>query len=106
MFLELTGIHEPSAIQQLEDGRFLVVEDEKQYPFSLVTLGAEGSVDSTPLRMESLAEGDAFAKLDDLEGIALDRAGFIYAVTSHSRDDDGDEKDVLLEKLEHAGTGL
>jgi hypothetical protein len=32
MFLELTGIHEPSAIQQLEDGRFLVVEDEKKYP--------------------------------------------------------------------------
>ena len=92
MFLELTGIHEPSAIQQLEDGRFLVVEDEKQYPFSLVTLGPDGSVGSTALRMESLAAGDAFAKLDDLEGIALDRAGFIYAITSHSRDDDGDEK--------------
>lgn len=92
MFRELTGIHEPSAIQQLEDGRFLVVEDEKQYPFSLVTLGPDGSVGSTPLRLESLAADDAFAKLDDLEGIALDRAGFIYAITSHSRDDDGDEK--------------
>jgi uncharacterized protein YjiK len=66
MFRELTGIHEPSAIQQLEDGRFLVVEDEKQYPFSLVTLGADGSVGSTPLSMEALAAGDAFARLDDL----------------------------------------
>ena len=92
MFRELTGIHEPSAIQQLEDGRFLVVEDEKQYPFSLVTLGPDGTVGSTALRMESLAADDAFAKLDDLEGIALDRAGFIYAVTSHSRDGEGDEK--------------
>ena len=92
MFLELTGIHEPSAIQQLEDGRFLVVEDEKQYPFSLVTLGPDRSIGSTALRLESLAAGDAFSKLDDLEGIALDHAGFIYAVTSHSRDDDGDEK--------------
>ena len=92
MFLELTGIHEPSAIQQLEDGRFLVVEDEKQYPFSLVTLGPDGNVGSTALRLESLAAGDAFAKLDDLEGIALDRAGFIYAITSHSRDGDGGEK--------------
>lgn len=92
MFRELTGIHEPSAIQQLEDGRFLVVEDEKQYPFSLVTLGPDGRVRSTALRMESLAADDAFAKLDDLEGIALDRAGFIYAVTSHSRDGDGEEK--------------
>lgn len=92
MFRELTGIHEPSAIQQLEDGRFLVVEDEKQYPFSLVTLGPDGRVGSKPLSLDALAEGDAFAKLDDLEGIALDRAGFIYAVTSHSRDGDGDEK--------------
>jgi len=92
MFRELTGIHEPSAIQQLEDGRFLVVEDEKQYPFSLVTLGTDGRVGSKPLSMDALAEDDGFAKLDDLEGIALDRAGFIYAVTSHSRDGDGDEK--------------
>jgi hypothetical protein len=76
----------------LEDGRFLIVEDEKQYPFSLVTLGADGSAGSKPLSMDALAEGDGFAKLDDLEGIALDRAGFIYAITSHSRDDDGDEK--------------
>lgn len=33
-----------------------------------------------------------FWKLDDLEGLALDRAGFVYGITSHSRDDDGDEK--------------
>ena len=31
MFQELTGLYEPSAVQQLADGRFLVVEDEKQY---------------------------------------------------------------------------
>lgn len=92
MFLDLTGIYEPSGILQLEDGRFLVVEDEMQYPFSLVTLGPDRSIGNTALRMESLPAGDAFSKLDDLEGIALDRAGFIYAITSHSRDDDGDEK--------------
>lgn len=91
-FLALTGIHEPSAIQQLPDGRFLVVEDEKQYPFSLVTIGADGGVGSTPLIPGPLEADDAFWKLDDLEGIALDRAGYIYAITSHSRDDDGDEK--------------
>ena len=28
MFIPLPGIHEPSAIQQLPDGRFLVVEDD------------------------------------------------------------------------------
>lgn len=92
MFLALTGIYEPSAIQQLPDGRFLVVEDEKQHPFSLVTINADGRVSSTPLNPAPLEAGDSFGKLDDLEGIALDRAGYLYAITSHSRDGDGDEK--------------
>lgn len=92
MFLALTGIYEPSAIQQLPDGRFLVVEDEKQHPFSLVTIGSGGRVSSTSLSPGSLEVGDAFWKLDDLEGVALDQSGYIYATTSHSRDDNGDEK--------------
>ena len=87
MFQTLTGIYEPSAIQQLPDGRFLVVEDEKEHPFSLVTLGLDGSDSSTPLTPGWFESGD-----DDLEGVALDRAGNLYAVTSHSRDNDGNEK--------------
>lgn len=46
MFAPLTGIYEPSAVQQLAEGRFLVVEDEKEHPFSLLTLAADGSVRS------------------------------------------------------------
>jgi len=91
-FQPLTGIYEPSAIQQLPDGRFLVVEDEKSHPLSLVTIGAEGSVDSKALTAGLLQVFSGFWKLDDLEGLALDRAGFVYGITSHSRDDDGDEK--------------
>lgn len=92
MFLTLAGIYEPSAIQQLADGRFLVVEDEKKHPFSLVTINPDGSVSSTPLSPGLLQTGNDFWKLDDLEGLALDRSGYIYALTSHSRDGDGDEK--------------
>lgn len=92
MFLTLTGIYEPSAIQQLPDGRFLVVEDEKQHPLSLVTISSNGDVHSAPLGPGLLEAGDAFWKLDDLEGIALDRSGYLYAITSHSRDGDGEEK--------------
>ena len=91
-FQPLTGIFEPSAIQQLPDGRFLVVEDEKSHPLSLVTVGADGSVDSTALSAGLLQMFSSFWKLDDLEGLALDRAGFVYGITSHSRDDDGEEK--------------
>jgi hypothetical protein len=91
-FQPLTGIYEPSAIQQLPDGRFLVVEDEKSHPLSLVTIGADGGVDSTALTAGLFQMFSGFWKLDDLEGLALDRAGFVYGITSHSRDDDGDEK--------------
>lgn len=35
-FQPLTGLYEPSAIQQLPDGRFLVVEDEESHPLRLV----------------------------------------------------------------------
>jgi len=92
IFLTLAGIYEPSAIQQLPDGRFLLVEDEKKHPFSLITINPDGSVSSTPLKAGLFEPGDDFWKLDDLEGLALDRSGFIYALTSHSRDGDGDVK--------------
>ena len=91
-FQPLKGIYEPSAILQLPDGRFLVVEDEKSHPLSLVTMGADGSVDSTALHAGLLQAFSGFWKLDDLEGLALDHAGFVYGITSHSRDDDGNEK--------------
>ena len=48
-FRPLTGIYKPSAIQQLPDRRFLVVEDEKSHLLSLVAIGADGNVDSTAL---------------------------------------------------------
>ncbi|MBI4809377.1 MAG: DUF3616 domain-containing protein [Nitrosomonadales bacterium] len=92
MFLALTGIYEPSAIQQLPDGRFLVVEDEKKHPLSLVTISPDGSVSSKPLGPGLLQMDDDFWKLDDLEGLALDRSGNIYALTSHSRNSAGEEK--------------
>lgn len=91
-FQPLTDIYEPSAIQQLPDGRLLVAEDEKTHPLSLVTIGTDGSVDTAALTAGLFQMFSDFWKLDDLEGLALDRAGFVYAITSHSRDDDGDEK--------------
>ncbi len=91
-FLPLTGLYEPSAIQQLADGRFLVVEDEKQHSFSMVSIGADAEVDSTPLGPGWFQSSNPVWKLDDLEGLAMDNLGYLYAVTSHSRTDDGDEK--------------
>ena len=91
-FQPLTGTFEPSAIQQLPDGRFLVVEDEKRHALSLVTISTGGQIKHAALRPGLLQMFSAFWALDDLEGLALDKAGFVYAITSHSRDGSGDEK--------------
>ena len=91
-FQPFTNLYEPSAIQQLPDGRFLIVEDEKDHSFSLVTLSANGDVSTTSLGPAWFHGGDPIWKLDDLEGLTLDGAGHLYAITSHSRDDDGDEQ--------------
>ena len=91
-FIPLTGLYEPSAIVQLADGRFLIVEDEKKYPFSVVTIKRNGSVYSTPLTPGLFEFADGFWKLDDLEGLTIDPSGWIYAITSQSLDGDGDSK--------------
>lgn len=88
MFLAFTGIFEPSAIQQLSDGRFLVAEDEKEHPFALVSLEPDRIVRNVPLEIDA----EDTAKLDDLEGLTLDARGNLYAITSHSRNSKGEEK--------------
>jgi len=94
MFRVLTGLFEPSAIEQLPDGRFLIVEDEKQHPFSLVTISLDGVVTSKALRPGFFQSFSDFWELDDLEGLTRDQAGHFYALTSHSRDGDGDKKET------------
>ena len=89
----LDAIYEPSAIVQLADGRFLVVEDEKAHPFCLFSLDGEGHVvDRRSLTPGWFDFNDRFWKLDDLEGLALNDQGWIYAVTSQSLDGDGERK--------------
>jgi hypothetical protein len=90
--LSLEGIYEPSAVVQLSDGRFVVVEDESRQPFSVFTIDANGAVKSSALTPTLFGRFDAAWTLEDLEGLTLDPAGFLYAITSHSRDDDGVEK--------------
>jgi hypothetical protein len=98
-FRELTGCYEPSGIFQLADGRFIVVEDEAQCPLSLLHFDDSGPVDCTPLRLPSPhRDDDDHWRLDDLEAVTGDHAGCVYAITSHSRDNAGDERSAR-EKL-------
>lgn len=85
---QFEDIYEPSAVQQLPDGRILVVEDEYKRAFSIMRFLADGSLDEDPALDVRLMR--AFrAKPDDLEGLSMDAEGHIYAITSHSRDSKG-----------------
>lgn len=99
IFGTLTGIFEPSGIRQLPDGRFIVAEGEERPALSLLRIDADGNVDSMALEpYRPLGIAVEFWKLVDLEGVAVDQTGYIYAISSHSRNSAGDEK-TSREKL-------
>ncbi|SFA53434.1 hypothetical protein SAMN04487972_1112 [Paracoccus halophilus] len=88
---EFTDIYEPSAVQQLADGRVLVVEDEASRAMSVMTLGEDGGLIENPAN--DLRITRAFGrKMNDLEGLSIDDEGYVYTVTSHSRNNDGQRR--------------
>ncbi|MEN8129931.1 MAG: DUF3616 domain-containing protein [Pseudomonadota bacterium] len=91
-FRKSEGIYEPSGVVQLLDGRMVIAEDEASHPLSIMSLDADGTVQVVPLKGESFLSSLArrgglriLGKLDDLEGLSMDKDGYVYAVTSYSR---------------------
>ncbi|OSI21626.1 Pycsar system effector family protein [Neisseria dumasiana] len=83
-----TGLYEPSAVQQLPDGRLLVVEDEHSRAASIVSFKPDGTLDENESIDTRIVRGFK-RKLSDLEGLTLDNDGYVYAITSHSRNREG-----------------
>ena len=78
-------IYEPSGVLQLADGRILIVEDEKDHPFSLFQFENK-QFKRLALHISLQTDhGKKAPALNDLEAITQDKAGWIYAITSHSR---------------------
>ena len=101
-FRKFERIYEPSGVAQLPDGRFVVVEDEATHPLDVFALQPDGGVSEQPLYRGSLfswtSPNRALSVLQDLEGVAVDAQGRTYAITSHSRKEDGkraDEREQL-----------
>lgn len=84
-------LYEPSGAQQLPDGSLLVVEDEAERAMNIMSVGADGSLIENAISNFQLTRSFG-RKLNDLEGLAVDAKGFIYATTSHSSDEDGQRK--------------
>ena len=86
---EMKDIFEPSAVQQLPDGRLLVVEDEAARAFSVLSPADDGSLRENPTADLKLIRGVG-RHLNDLEGLSIDEAGFVHAITSHSTNRKGE----------------
>ncbi len=88
-FRKLKGVYEPSGVVQLPDGRLLIVQDEAKQPFQILSLDPDGNLHPRPLRREPILMGGSglrgLGKLDDLEAMAIDKHGYVYAITSHAR---------------------
>jgi len=101
-FQRFEGLYEPSGVVQLQDGRLLVIEDEPSRAFVLIS----PQVHATDFDVEVLQARTSIAALltgrasrfSDLEGLVQGPGGFIYAITSHSRQGNG-KRSAEREKL-------
>lgn len=103
---EFDQIYEPSAVQQLPDGRILVVEDEASRAINVLTVTEDGSLTEDRASGIKLMRGFGRA-LNDLEGLSIDDRDFIYATTSHSLTNEGTrnpEREQLLRFRIRGGT--
>lgn len=109
-FRQIEGIYEPSAAQQMPDGRIFVVEDEMEHSLAILSIQGDGT-----FAVERLDPQAVFAPIlaaphaeipEDFEGIAVDDEGFLYLITSHSREVDGkvDARREQLVRFKVAGT--
>ena len=78
------GVFEPSAVQQLPDGKLLIAEDEPNHAFSIISIDKTGKFVEDEALDTRVITGFK-RRLSDLEALARDDEGFIYAMTSHSR---------------------
>ena len=97
------GVYEPSAVQQLPDGRLLIAEDEPSHAFSIVSIDKSGRFVEDEALDTHVITGFK-RRLNDLEALARDDEGFIYALTSHSRTRKGnrspDREHILRFKIQ------
>ncbi|OSI11033.1 DUF3616 domain-containing protein [Neisseria canis] len=85
------GVYEPSAVQQLPDGRLLIMEDEATRAASILSFQADGTLAEDDAADTRVIRGFK-RKLSDLEGLTRDPDGYIYAITSHAVNKEGQRR--------------
>lgn len=89
--LKFNQIYEPSGVQQLADGRLIVIEDEPKRPLHILKPTKDGRM-SENKSLNMLLRIAFNKKLDDLEAITTGPDGYLYATTSHKRNKKGERR--------------
>ncbi len=95
---EFEHVYEPSGVEQLPDGRLLLVEDEATRAINLLTIADDGSLIEDAFTDLKLTR-EIGRRLNDLEGLSVGENGYIYAITSHSKNRSGKrnkDREILL----------
>ena len=69
------GVFEPSAVQQLPDGKLLIAEDEPNHAFSIISIDKTGRFVEDEALDTRVITGFK-RRLSDLEALARDDEGF------------------------------
>ncbi len=81
-------IYLPSGIEPLSDGRLLITEGQQQGAMSIVKLNADGTTQENKL-LDAFLLKTLDIQLDEFVGVTVGSGGYVYAITSFSRDEDG-----------------
>ncbi len=84
-------IYEPSGVQYLPDGRVIVIEDQSHTAIDILSFAADGTI-SEEIDLNTIFELKKKFFPNDLEGVAVNNEGVIYAITSHSLTKKGKQK--------------
>lgn len=84
-------VYEPSGVVQLADGRLLVVEDESQRAFRILSALPDGTLVANELLDTRIIKSFG-RKFEDLEGVSMDSKGYVWAIGSHARTEKGKRK--------------
>lgn len=85
---QFRDIYEPSGVQQLDDSRLVIIEDEPENPLHIVSIGNKGELVENKY-LNKLVRQTLDVRLNDLEAITTGPGGYLYALTSHKRNKKG-----------------
>ncbi len=87
--VQFDNIYKPSGVEALSDGRLLIIEGDRQRALSVIELMGNGAIKEKNSMLDVVLLSALNIRLEDLEAVTIDQEGYIYAITSFRRAENG-----------------